>query len=277
MNYRHSYHAGNFADLFKHLILTLLIGHFNRKDSGWSYLDTHAGRGLYELDCSEKSKSSEAAEGIKKIWPDLSTIPEASVSYCQVLQQYNPDGILRIYPGSLAIVKALARPQDRLIGIELHPEEQRILKVLFRHDAQVSVHLRDGYESLKAFLPPKPARGLVLIDPPFEMADEFSKIFAAVKMALLRWPTGCYVIWYPIKNYSKVEHWITKMKELANNLLRVELSLVDRLEEDAPLAATGILIFNPPWQIEGQINDGIAWLWSCLSPLKHGGFIIERF
>ncbi len=277
MNYRHSYHAGNFADLFKHLILTLLVECLNRKNTGCSYLDTHAGRGLYKVAYDGSLKTHEADSGIRMIWPYLTAVPDACANYRRVLQHYNPNGKLSIYPGSITIVKNLARPQDRIIGIELQPQEQRILKQFFRCDAQVAIHLRDGYSALKAFLPPKPARGLVLIDPPFENADEFSMLYDAMNIAISRWSSGCYAIWYPIKNFLAIERWINKMRKISNHLLRVELNLTDQVDSNSPLTATGMLIFNPPWQIENFINEGVAWLWSELSPLQRGGFTVERF
>jgi 23S rRNA (adenine2030-N6)-methyltransferase len=204
MNYRHAFHAGNFADVFKHTILVGLLQALKEKPAPFCYLDTHAGAGRYDLRGVEAARTGEAESGIVRLLGAQAEAPPLLRAYLDLIAALNLAGYsghaIAIYPGSPLIASHLLRPSDRAVLCELQGEEAAALKALFAGDARIGVHQRDGYAALAALLPPKERRGLVLIDPPFEAQEgEFCAIEAALKSAYARWPTGIYAIWYPIK------------------------------------------------------------------------------
>ncbi|MFA6985760.1 MAG: 23S rRNA (adenine(2030)-N(6))-methyltransferase RlmJ, partial [Arenimonas sp.] len=199
MNYRHAFHAGNHADVLKHVVLLAIVDALKRKDAPFFVLDTHAGRGQYLLQGEHSDKTGEARGGIFRLFV-LHGLPALVQSYLKRVQADNPVGALISYPGSPLLVAQAMRDQDRLAACELQPDEARALATLFKHDSRVGVMARDGYGAIKALLPPKEKRGLVLIDPPYEAQEgEFVSILAALKEGLARWPTGMFAVWYPIK------------------------------------------------------------------------------
>jgi 23S rRNA (adenine2030-N6)-methyltransferase len=204
MNYRHIFHAGNRCDVVKHVVLTLVLAHLRQKDKGVAVIDTHAGVGLYDLGDSRALKTGEAGPGIKALL-SAPALP-ALTDYYAILRTLNPswDGQsaegFRTYPGSPLIAFHMLRPQDRLIACELHPEDAEALRLHSPADARMQIHSRDGYEALTAFVPPPEKRGLVLIDPPYEQPDEFAVLVKRMSEAYRRWPTGIYILWYPVKD-----------------------------------------------------------------------------
>lgn len=275
MNYRHSYHAGNFADVFKHLILVELILALQRKPKPFFYLDTHAGVGCYDLQAEHAQKTREYESGILQLWQQ-SAISDALSSYWSVVTATNQKQTqLQYYPGSPRIVRSLLRTMDRMILTELHPEEAVQLKREFQGDKQVAVHQLDGYQALKAFLPPLEQRGLVFIDPPFEQIDEFDRIVEQIKMAHTRWSSGIYAIWFPIKDRQRVTKFYQALANISSNpVLLAEFAI---FPEDSPLGlnACGMIIINPPWQIEVKLQTILQTLWLILSPHKLGGSTVK--
>lgn len=260
MNYRHAYHAGNFADVVKHALLTLVIAHLRRKEPPFVVIDTHAGVGRYDLHGLEAGKTGEAQEGVLRLRQAGLTTPLLD-DYWAAVRAVNPQWPeLRFYPGSPRIARALLRPQDRLAAVELHPEDAALLKAEFARDPQVGVHRADAYTALKALLPPKERRGLVLIDPPFEVKDEFRRIAKGLEEALNRWPTGVYGVWYPIKERETVERFLGELSGLGRPCFAVELY---RSPEDGTerLNGTGMVVLNPPWKLDEAL--------STLLPLLH--------
>lgn len=258
MNYRHGFHAGNFADVFKHIVLIALVNSFFRKETPFCYLDTHAGIGVYDLKSENAQKSKEFENGILKLLD--SSITEKNIeSLISLVKKINSND-LKNYPGSPEIVKQLLRPQDRLILCELHPEEFQQLKKRYGHQKQIAVHHQDGYQALKAFLPPKEKRGLILIDPPYEDKNEFEKLIETLPQALKRFETGVYAIWYPIKNREPVNYFLREIKKhISREMLICELSLYP---DDLPthLNGSGMLIINPPWQLDDELNKTLPIL-----------------
>lgn len=247
MNYRHIYHAGNFADVFKHAILTLVIERLKAKPAPFAVIDTHAGVGRYDVTSAEAQRTGEFARGYGQV---AAALPKALAPYRDAVANLNPSGTPRFYPGSPALALALLRPQDRLVACELHPEDARHLKLALRGDRRAEVHHRDGYQALKAFLPPKERRGLVLIDPPFETPDERRTIVQALAMAHERWPTGIYALWYPIKANSEAT---LLHGELANTGIRRQTALELRLyggDHPARLNGCGLAVVNPPFRFD---------------------------
>ncbi|CAN5335120.1 23S rRNA (adenine(2030)-N(6))-methyltransferase RlmJ [soil metagenome] len=275
MNYRHIFHAGNFADVFKHTILTSLILALQRKDKACCYFDTHAGIGFYDLSLPVARRSGEYKEGIARIF-DSKTAPPIVTAYLSAIKDMNKESNgLHYYPGSPVITHKLLRPQDRMVLSELHPDDHLLLNNTFYRDNQVAVHQLDGYQLLKAFLPPKERRGLVLIDPPFEDKAEFKNIVAALRMSLKLWETGVYAIWYPIKDRLAVRNFLRQLqRSVTTKILLAELLI---MPENAPLQlkGCGMVIINPPWQLEQQLQPEVQWLWQHLAPTKEGRWQVE--
>lgn len=258
MNYRHAFHAGNHADVLKHIILLALVDALKRKDTPFFVLDTHAGRGRYLLGGVESRKTSEAEDGVFKLAGEP-RLPELAERYLRAVEANNPVGALVAYPGSPLLVAQALREQDRLAACELQPEEAQALKELFAHDSRVAVHARDGYAAMKALLPPRSgetriARGLVLIDPPYEAQDaEYPQIISALRESLERWPAATYAVWYPIKQRRSLLPFFRKAAALpAKSSFLAELQV---RPDDSPLRlnGSGMLVVNPPWQLEQAI------------------------
>lgn len=277
MNYRHGYHAGSFTDTFKHAVLVSLIQSLSQKDGAICYLDTHAGAGHYDLFAEAAQKSLEFETGITKLFHETNP-PELLIPYLNCIQKINArfSGLalssLRYYPGSPSIIRYFLRSQDRMILTELHPQEYTALKKEFARTKQASVHLLDGYQGLKAFLPPKERRGLILIDPPYERPHELTELTALLSMALKRFATGVYAIWYPIKDRIEIERFHQSLKEnIQKPILIAELSIYP---ENSPvhLNGSGMAIINPPWQLDEQLLVYLPWLWKQLSVHNQGQY-----
>lgn len=261
LNYRHAYHAGNFADVHKHAVLVALIRALQAKDAPLCYLDTHAGRGRYDLRGEQALKTLEHSDGIGRLF-GAAGLPPALTDYLALVAACNASAAaIETYPGSPLLVRHMLRADDRAILCELHEEEAAALKALFRDDARVAVHRRDGYAALGALLPPTPRRGLVLIDPPFEeQAGEFAVIEAALQTALTRWPGGVYAIWYPIKRGADVvpfHRWLARCG--CERVLAAEV-LLHAPDSPLRLNGSGIAIVNPPWQIERALAPALDTL-----------------
>lgn len=275
MNYRHIYHAGNFADVVKHIILVSIIESLMMKEKPFCYIDTHAGSGRYNLLSTEAQKTHEFSSGIIRLINEDGPKPTLIEEYLQAVKNINPNDKLQFYPGSPRIAYHFLREQDRMVLCELHPEVFKLLKQEFNTDKQVAVHFLDGYQALKAFLPPKPNRGIVLIDPPYEVPNEFELIIKALVMATKRWPQGIYMVWYPIKNRQQITrfHQSLKQTEIAK-ILMAELNL---FPDDSPLAlnGSGMIIINPPWQFDKKLNQIFPYLLQCLDQSHQGDYAIS--
>ncbi len=260
MNYRHAYHAGNFADVIKHMVLVALVDALKQKATPFGYVDTHAGRGRYDLRSVEARKTAEADDGFG-VLRTATGLPPLLWKWLEVVRACNEGDDLRHYPGSPWIAAHLMRDTDSAQLCELHPEEAAALRQVFHHDPRVHVHGRDGYEAMKALLPPKEKRGLVLIDPPFEAQEaEFRLIEKSLKAALEKWPTGMYAVWYPIKQRSHVQpfhRWLTRCG--AKRVLMAELLLHP---DDSPLRlnGSGMVIVNAPWKLDETLRDSLKVL-----------------
>lgn len=252
MNYRHIYHAGNFADIFKHSILTLLIHYLHQKEKPCTYIDTHAGLGLYDLRDKKANLTAESKKGILKLLSAEKHIPELN-SYLEILKKYLlPE--YPIYPGSPFIMKELQREQDTIILNELHKEDVEELKHNLRRTERIHIHHRNAYEFLPAILPPPSKRGLILIDPPYEKTTELSDFQIAIEKALKRFETGIYMLWYPIINTQKKYDISKLMRNLPQNTLQAEILINEINEESKGLNGCGVIIINPPYKINISIR-----------------------
>jgi 23S rRNA (adenine2030-N6)-methyltransferase len=267
MNYRHGYHAGNFADILKHTALCELLHLLTAKDKKLFVLDTHAGAGGYDLAGALARRTGEAENGILRLAAAPRTgMPSAVARYLTAVAAYDrkfgpPSARLRRYPGSPRLVRMGLRPGDRFVACELHPEEALALKREFAGDRVVEVRKADGYKVLKALLPPTERRGLMLIDPPFEAADEFERLVRALRQGLRRFATGCYVVWYPIKD-DAAAIFASDLAQLKPLTLELHLEGAD----PGKLAACGLAVINPPWRFEEAMRDALPWIADCLGP-----------
>jgi 23S rRNA (adenine2030-N6)-methyltransferase len=256
MNYRHAYHAGNFADVLKHAVLALVIEHLKQKASPFRVIDTHAGAGLYELGGEESQKTGEWKDGIGRIFGTELPPPVAEIlaPYLSVIAHENPPATLERYPGSPLIARRLMRRGDALIANELHGDDCAHLRQLFARDPQTKVMALDGWTALKSLLPPKERRGVVLVDPPFEEAGELDRIVDGLANASRRFAGGTFVIWYPIKDARAVARFHRELGKLGlAKLYMAELS-VRAVPHEGELCASGLIILNPPFTLPDKLS-----------------------
>ena len=276
MNYRHGFHAGGFADVVKHVILIALLNKMKQKPTAFCYLDTHAGCGYYDLFSEFAGKSKEYVGGIEKIM-QAEDPPALIKQYLYCVHQLNNKlsqsrfSSLRYYPGSPMIAQSLLRPYDSLVLCELHPQEYQSLRAAFTANKQAAVHHADGFLGLKAFLPPPERRGVILIDPPYENPDEFARIARAMPLALKRFETGVFAIWYPIKEKIQVDRFLRALtQQVTFPMIDIELTIYPDLPNY--LNGCGMVIINPPWQFSQTLKTLLPWLWNALTINKQGGY-----
>ncbi len=267
MNYRHVYHAGNFADVLKHAVLIAILEHLKQKDKAFRVLDTHAGIGLYDLSSPMAQKTGEWRDGIGRII-DITPSKQAApliAPYLEIVREINGAGPLTTYPGSPEITRRLMRPQDRLTLTELHSADHATLAKRYAGDHQVRVVELDAWLAMGGFVPFKEKRGLVLIDPAFEEPDEYRTLAAGIFKATRRWMNGTYAAWYPIKDRKALDHFYRMMIDTGlRKMLKVEFN-VARNTRDGALKACGMLILNPPFMLEEQLNGALPWLTRILA------------
>jgi 23S rRNA (adenine2030-N6)-methyltransferase len=278
MNYRHAFHAGNFADVLKHVVLVMLVGHLKKKPAPFFYLDTHAGRGLYDLSEASAQRSGEYKDGIGRLLEAPSRgIPPEVADYVRLVRESAGPGrsAITAYPGSPVLVARLRRPVDRMVLAETLPQEAAALRKALGRQRLLSVIESDGYAALKAHLPPRENRGLVLIDPPYESDLEFDKVLAGLESAYERWPTGTYCVWYPRTDRAGPARF---HRELERSGLRKVLDLwLDVLPHDARvgMSGAGLVVVNPPWLLEERLRELLPSLHGLLSPEGLGGTGVE--
>jgi 23S rRNA (adenine2030-N6)-methyltransferase len=267
MNYRHDFHAGNFADVFKHIFLTRILLHLALKPAPFRYIETHAGCGVYDLSGPEAAKTAEWRGGVGRLAEaQFSSEPQRLIEpYLNIVAPLLRAG-QPSYPGSPAIAKALLRRQDKMLLCELHPEAYMRLKANLGSRASIKSLQIDGYDGLKSFIPPVERRGLVLIDPPFEDADEFARLAEAVAAARRKWATGVYMLWYPVKDRANAAAFAAALGRRGGRLLRIEFQ-IDAVEPQGALRRSGLIILNPPFSLEAEARIILP----CLSQRLGGG------
>jgi 23S rRNA (adenine2030-N6)-methyltransferase len=275
MNYRHAFHAGGFADVIKHIVLVRILSHLQDKPTPFRVIDTHAGAGVYDLTSEEARRGGEWLTGIARLMQarfSETTLPLVQ-PYLDIVRAFNPGRDLTAYPGSPLIARALLRPQDRLTACEVEPKARKRLIDALRRDTQARVVDLDGWVALPAFVPPKERRGLVLIDPPYEAKNEFERVAEGFTEAFAKWPTGSYLLWYPVKSRRATDGLARHVAEVAGagappgKCLRLEFSTAPQTAE-AGLTSAGLLIVNPPWTLAGELKKILPEL---EKPLGQGG------
>jgi 23S rRNA (adenine2030-N6)-methyltransferase len=275
MNYRHAFHAGGFADVIKHIVLVRMLTYLQDKQAPFRVIDTHAGAGVYDLTSDEARRGGEWLTGIARIMQARFSETTAPLlkPYLDIVRAFNPKAQLVAYPGSPLIARALLRPQDRMTACEVEPKARKRLIEALRRDTQARVVDLDGWMALPAFVPPKERRGLVLIDPSFEQKNEFERLAAGFAEAFAKWPTGSYLLWYPVKSRRATDSLARDVAAAVGTgpspgkCLRLEFSVAPQ-EAGAALASAGLLIVNPPYTLTGELK---AILPELEKPLGQGG------
>ena len=278
MNYRHAFHAGNFADVLKHVVLIMLVEHLKKKPAPFFFLDTHAGRGRYDLSQAESQKSGEYRDGIGRLLEvrpaDLT--PELATYVGLVRQAAGPGrSAITAYPGSPVVVALLRRPSDRLVLVEMEAREADALRDALGRQKLVSIVEGDGYAALKAHLPPRENRGLVLIDPPYESDAEFDRVLAGLELAYERWPTGTYCVWYPVTGRAGPTRFRRDLERSGiRRVLGVTLGVRPQ-DAQVGMGTSGLVIVNPPWQLDARLGELLPELHRRLAPDGQGGASVE--
>jgi len=271
MNYDHVYHAGNHADVLKHLVVLCFAEALTQKPTPWCYLDTHAGCGIYDFSHMKKQEAPEYHHGVQLLRAMSGNKPALCDKYLSIVASVNKTNTLRYYPGSTYFVRQVARQHDRLIACEWQEAAYLELKTTFHRDANVAIHHMDGYLGLKAFLPPKEKRGFVLIDPPYEADTDWQQTITTLERALTHWRSGQYLLWYPLKNRSHIMGWLRKLQaSLQNDILIIELCPFEAAGNQ--LYGSGMVIINPFWKFKEQFMGVLDYVWQALSVNKKGYF-----
>ncbi|MBI0096083.1 MULTISPECIES: 23S rRNA (adenine(2030)-N(6))-methyltransferase RlmJ [Gilliamella] len=275
LSYRHSYHAGNHADVLKHIVLTLCINALKEKEKPFLYLDTHSGAGRYLLKSEHSEKTGEYLSGINLLWQQPN-IPELLNTYLSVIKRYNPFSELKYYPGSPLIAKQLLRQQDKLNLTELHPTDYPLLRQEFSKDKRAKVLREDGFAQLKSKLPHQFRRGIILIDPSYEIKDDYQIIPKALFEAYKRFATGVYLIWYPVVSRTQTQKMIDSIIKLGiRRISQFELAIKPDNNQKG-MTASGMLVINPPWKLHAQMQTILPWLKNTLDVEKTGSFIAQE-
>ncbi|MGL6170766.1 MAG: 23S rRNA (adenine(2030)-N(6))-methyltransferase RlmJ, partial [Vibrio sp.] len=253
------------ADVLKHIVQSLILTSLQQKEKPFVYHDTHSGVGRYDLTHEWSEKTGEYKQGIARVWQQ-ETIPEQLESYLDAIRQLNQGDTLRYYPGSPRVARAHLREQDRMVLTELHPSDYPLLEQEFHRDRQVSIYKEDGFTRLKASLPPRERRGLVLIDPPYELAKEYRDVVRAIAHSHQRWATGIYAIWYPVVNRCDIDDMLQGLQDLGiRKILQIELGVSPDTNERG-MTASGMIVINPPWTLESQMQTILPFLQQAIAP-----------
>ncbi|WP_340611778.1 23S rRNA (adenine(2030)-N(6))-methyltransferase RlmJ [Xenorhabdus bharatensis] len=274
LSYRHSFHAGNHADVLKHTVQSLIIESLKEKEKPFLYLDTHAGAGRYQLSGEHAERTGEYLEGIARIW-QRDDIPQELSGYMKVVKALNQHGVLRYYPGSPLIARHLLREYDELNLSELHPSDFPLLRSEFSRDRRARVLREDGYQQLKSKLPPKTRRGLVLIDPPYELKSDYQNVVKGILEGYKRFATGTYALWYPVVLRQQIKRLVKDLEKTGiRKILQIELGVRPDSDQRG-MTASGMIVINPPWKLEQQMNAVLPWLHQVLIPEGTGHTSVE--
>ncbi len=275
LSYRHSFHAGNHADVLKHTVQSLIIEALKEKEKPFLYLDTHAGAGRYQLSGEHAERTGEYLEGIARIWQQ-DDLPAELEPYMNVVRHFNRSGQLRYYPGSPLIARELLREQDSLQLTELHPSDYPLLRQEFQKDSRTRVERSDGYQQLKAKLPPVSRRGLILIDPPYEIKTDYQAVVSGIVEGHKRFATGVYALWYPVVLRQQIKRMLRDLEETGiRNILQIELGVRPDSDQRG-MTASGMIVINPPWKLAAQMDALLPWLHNKLVPAGTGHTLVHQ-
>lgn len=251
LSYRHSFHAGNFADVVKHVVLVEILDHLIKKEAPFEYIDTHSGAGLYNLQSDDAQKLQEHANGIGQL--NVNDFPELQ-RYFEVIQSLNPPNTVSVYPGSPAIAQYFLRPQDKAWLYELHPQDYELLRQNMVGSKRIKVRCENGFDGIKALLPPRSRRGLVLVDPSYEIKSDYERVIEHIVGGYKKFSTGIYAIWYPVVDRRKIDSMETNLlKDGIKNIQRFELGIAGDSAERG-MTASGMIVINPPWTLFNKMS-----------------------
>ena len=274
--YRHAFHAGNHADVLKHITLTLVLRYMNQKDKSYRMIDTHAGAGGYSLEGQYAQKKGEYLQGVARLW-ERDDLPEAVADYMSLVRQFNPDGMLEQYPGSPAFAQMLLRSQDQLRLFERHPTDHRILEAYLGGVRGAEVKDTDGFEGLKGQVPPSSRRAVVLMDPSYEGHGDYPKVIASLREAILRFPEGVYMVWYPQVSKLEAAQLPRRLEGLApKGWLHARLTVQQPDSQGFGLAGSGMFILNPPYTLHAQLLEVLPWLTEVLGQYDGANYLLEE-
>ena len=276
--YRHAFHAGNHADVLKHITLTLVLRYMNQKDKSYRLIDTHAGAGGYSLEGQYAQKKGEYLQGVARLWDrDPAELPEAVADYMALVRQFNPEGQLEQYPGSPAFAKMLLRAQDQLRLYELHPTDHRILEAFLGSVKGAEVKDTNGFEGLKSQVPPSSRRAVVLMDPSYEGHGDYSKVIASLREAITRFPEGVYMVWYPQVSKLEAAQLPRRLEGLApKGWLHARLTVQQPDSQGFGLAGSGMFILNPPYTLHDQLLAVLPYLTEVLAQYDGANYLLEQ-
>lgn len=275
LSYRHAFHAGNHADVLKHIVLLQVLEYMKQKETSFLYVDTHSGAGLYDLHSDWASKTSEYKTGISHLWQATDLPPELQL-YIDMINQLNPEGELKVYPGSPWIAYQSLRPYDKARLFELHPNEYTCLNENFVRQRNIKMDQSDGFQALNAVLPPASRRAVVLIDPPYEVKSDYQTVVSALKQACHRFNSGVYMLWYPVVNRKVIEKLERSLVESGiRNIQLFELA-VQADTQASGMTASGMIVINPPWKLQQTMQSIMPWLQQKLCSSKGCGYRINQ-
>lgn len=277
LSYRHGFHAGNHADVLKHLVLVQIARYLGQKDAPFWYIDTHAGAGCYDLDSEHARKLGEFREGIGRLW-QRSDLPPLVAAYVDLVRQLNKGGALKRYPGSPWLADHALRPDDRLRLFEMHPADHKTLQANFKSAGRrVTVTQSDGFAGLKALLPPPPRRAFVLIDPSYETRGDYLNVVKALEEALKRFPTGTYAVWYPRLAKTESRQLPERLAKLpVKDWLHATLSVSKPQMGGFGMHGSGMFVLNPPWTLADGLNETLPWLMQVLAQGDGAAYTVEQ-
>lgn len=271
LSYRHAFHAGGYADVLKHWLLVEVLSYLNSKDSPWTYIDTHAGGSLTDFESALARKVSEYRDGIGKLWASRNAAPSSIAAYLALVEAFNSRGKLRWYPSSGMLAQRLARAQDRLHLFELHPADYASLIKCFHSRSVGHCYREDGLSGFLRLLPPPSRRGCILIDPSYEVKQEYARVAKALKAAFKRFPQGAYLIWYPLLADTRAKKMAEGIMQLAtDNYLKTELRI--RACSGMGLFGCGMIVLNPPWVLPERCQQTLPWLAKQLAQDNSAGY-----
>lgn len=275
LSYRHSYHAGNYADVLKHSVLMHVIEHLKKKDKPFCYVDTHAGAGLYSLRSEQAAKTNEYQQGIGVLWQQ-DNLPSAIAKYRELINAFNEADQLAFYPGSPLIALELMRKQDRLFLYELHNTEIKILGAAIKKDKRVTVLHKDGFQDCLRLMPPQQRRGLVLIDPSYEMKTDYQQVIETLSQLYKRFATGTYALWYPVVERQRINELESKIADSQlNNVQLFELAQAADSDQYG-MNASGMIVVNPPWTLKAEMEQALPYLAQQLGDNEQGSYRIKQ-
>ena len=262
LSYRHAFHAGNHADVLKHYVFSLVLAYFNQKDKPYWVVDTHAGAGMYALGGEFAQKNAEFETGIARLF-EAENLPESLAYFVNVIKSFNENDYLNFYPGSPKIAEALLRREDKLRLFELHPSDYKLLIENLK-SRQTKIELQDGFTGIKACLPPPSKRAVVLIDPPYELKDDYQRVVDCVQDSLRRFATGTYMVWYPLLQRPEPAIMVRKLMDLSVNWLQIEMTVQVPSDDGYGMHGSGMFIINPPYTLPDLLDETMPVLTKIL-------------